>query len=226
MRDVARVGVLGRIVGDDHVLADARPAAPPRSMTVMPSSVTAKALAAVGGERDGHGPKPDRQRWSSAWRRRRVELDERQVLEPSYGSAFLHPARVGPGDGPAAVAARRSSRSRRAATPRIVCGCSSPPAPARSTVASSDSTFSTITASSLRRDRGHVGGRVARLDGVDLQRRRVDVGDAAALRVGDPDEVAGRDRDLVRALQLRLGRQRRAARAAVPPPLFRRCRRR
>ena len=70
----------------------------------------------------------------------------------------------------------------------------------------------------------HVGRRVAGLDGVDLQRRGVDVGDAAALRVRDPDEVAGRDRDLVRALQLHLGRQRR--RRAARPPCRPWCRRR
>ena len=62
-----------------------------------------------------------------------------------------------------------------------------------------------------------VGRRIAGLDRLHLERRRVDVRDASALRVRDPDEAPGRDRRLVVRLDLllgrRLGRRRRARRA-------------
>ena len=207
--------VVGRIVG--RARRSCRPAARPRrraSTTEMPSSVTAKARCSVGGERDrrraGSRPRAMVLAWRSAAPAGRSSVTS---WKPSVGSAS--------GDR-GARRSRRSPSGRRRDAQRVRAvrrrrgssGSSAPPPPARSTVASFDSTFRTMTASSAAGDRGHVRGRVARLDRLHRQRRRVDVGDAPAGRVGDPDEAPGRDRHLVGALQLCLGRQRRAAGAA------------
>ena len=137
-----------------------------------------------------------------------VEIDDREILEAlGLAARSRRLCASAPRDREVTVARERERVGACCASANVFAVMTEWRSCVRS-VASSERTLSTSVVSPVRaRDRRQVRGSVACFDGPHLERRRVDVRDASALRVRDPYVFSGRDRRSISRLDLLLRRR-------------------